>query len=186
MDILRIIEEEDLESFSFEGLKRRIGAHPETLSRALDRLEEQRIVERATDGYRLTQRGRDRAGVHPAGLAGERMTLLKTILPPSLNPESLFQALKGRWFGNLRWLGFSQANGELVMKWVTDDGGVQLDARFTQSELTIEGRLLQGNSLAGAVMAAHKLLAHISRSYSASRYGRTLFAEVFPSFFSTN
>ncbi|MDG6901667.1 MAG: hypothetical protein JRM80_06865 [Nitrososphaerota archaeon] len=182
MDILRVIEEEELESFSFEGLKRRIGAHPETLSRALGRLEEQRVVERAEDGYRLTQRGRERAGVHPAELAGERMTILRTMLPPTLSLQSLFQGLRGRWFGNLRWLGFSQANGELVMKWVTDDGRVQLDAKFDQSELTIEGRLLQKNSLAQAVTSAHSLLSHISRSYAAPGYGRTLLAEVLPSY----
>jgi len=182
LDILRVIEEEDLESFSFEGLKRRTGSHPETLSRALMRLEEQSIVERAADGYRLTPKGREQAVLHPAELEGERMTLLKTMLPPSLSPERAFQALKGRWFGSLRWLGFSQGNGELVMKWVTDDGKVQLDARFAQSELTIDGRLLQGNSIVGAVTAAHQLLAHISKAYARPRYGRALLAEVIRSY----
>jgi hypothetical protein len=181
LDILKVIEEEDLESFSFEGLKRRIGAHPETLSRALMRLEEQSILERGADGYRLTPKGREQVVLHPTELAGERMTLLKTMLPPSLNPERAFQALKGRWFGSLRWLGFSQGEGELVMKWVTDDGKVQLDARFAQSELTIEGRLLQGNSIVGAVTAAHQLLAHISRSYARPGYGKVLLAEVLQS-----
>ncbi|MDG7015762.1 MAG: hypothetical protein JRM82_00120 [Nitrososphaerota archaeon] len=186
LDILKVIEEEGLESFSFEGLKRRVGAHPETLSRALDRLEEKSIVERATDGYRLTPKGREHLMVRPAELAGERMTLLKTMLPPHLVPEQLSKVLKGKWFGNLRWLGFSQGDGELVMKWVTDDGRVQLDAKFTRSELTIEGRLLQGNNLATAVTAAHQLLAHISKSYARTGYGRVLLAEVLPPYFASN
>ena len=152
----------------------------------MDRLEEQSIIERAADGYRLTSKGHEHLMVRPAELAGERMTLLKTVLPPRLTPDRLFQALKGRWFGNLRWLGFSQGDGELVMKWVTDDGRVQLDAKFIQSELTIEGRLLQGNNLAGAVTAAHQLLAHISKSYTRTGYGRVLLAEVLPSYFTFN
>ena len=36
-NVLHIIDEEDLTSFTFEGLKRRLGMHPETLSRLIDR-----------------------------------------------------------------------------------------------------------------------------------------------------
>ncbi len=98
----------------------------------------------------------------------------------------LFSALKGKWFGSLRWLGYSRGDGAVVMKWVTDDGKVQLDARFTRLELTIEGRLLQGNELANAVRAAHQLLAHISRSYTRASPGKVLLFEVFPSYFMPN
>jgi DNA-binding MarR family transcriptional regulator len=179
-DVLKIIEEEDLASFSFEGLKRRIRAHPETLSRTLDRLEEQSIVERGADGYRVTTKGREYLAVHPIEMAEQRLTLLKTMLPPSLDLQQVFHSLKGKWFGSLRWLGYSQ-DGGLVLKWVTDDGKVQLDAKFTSADLTIDGRLLQGKDLAVAVRAAHQLLAHISRSYASTRLGRTAFFWAVPS-----
>jgi predicted transcriptional regulator len=179
LGVLRVLEEEDLTSFSFEGLKRRVGTHPETLSRVLNRLEEKSIVERAEDGYRVTNKGREFLVVHPIELAGERMTLLKTMLPPNSSLPQVFSALRGKWFGSLRWLGHSQGGGDLVMKWVTDDGKVQLDARFTPAELTIEARLLQGKELASAVRAAHQLLAHISRAYTAPARGVLLF-ETFP------
>ena len=71
------------------------------------------------------------------------------------------------------------------MKWVTDDGKVQLDARFTPGELTIEARLLQGRELAAAVRAAHQLLAHISRSYTLPSK-RVLLFEAFPSSLTPN
>ena len=186
LGILRVIEEEDLEGFSFEGLKRRISAHPETLSRALDRLQEQSFIERYEDGYRVTSRGRDRLAVHQADAAGNRLTILKTMLPPGVNQQLIFGSLKGRWFGNLRWLGYSEGGGDVVMKWVTDDGTVQLDARFARAELTVEGRLLRGKELARAVRAAHLLLAHISRAYGAPRLGRTLLFEVFPDYETPN
>ncbi len=181
MSVLRIIEEEDLTSFSFEGLKRRVRTHPETLSRVLERLEEQSIVERGEDGYLVTPKGRQYLMVHPIETSGERMTLLKTMLPSNLSLQQVFRALKGKWFSSLRWLGYSKGEGDLVMKWVTDDGKVQLDARFTPLELTIQGRLLQGKELASAVRAAHQLLAHISRSYTQTRPEGVLFFEVFPS-----
>ena len=166
MGVLRVLEEENLASFSFEGLKRRVGTHPETLSRVLGRLEEQNIVERAEDGYHLTATGREHLMVHPIESSGERLTLLKTMLPPNGSLQAVLDNLRGRWFGNLRWLGNSHGGSETVMKWVTDDGKIQLDAIFTQGELMIEARLLQGRELAGAVRAAHQLLAHISRSYT--------------------
>lgn len=185
MGVLRVLEEEDLASFSFEGLKRRVGTHPETLSRVLSRLEEQNIVERVEDGYRVTSVGKEHLTVHPAENSGERLTLLKTMLPPNWNAQSVFANLRGRWFGNLRWLGNSQGGSELVMKWVTDDGKVQLDARFTPVELTIEARLLHGRELAGAVRAAHQLLAHVSRAY-AVRPTRVLLFEAFHSALTPN
>jgi len=184
LGILRVLEEEELASFSFEGMKRRVGTHPETLSRVLDRLEEQSIVERAEDGYRVTTKGRDYLAVHPIEGAGERLTLLKTLLPPNSDLHQLFDALKGRWFGTLRWLGYSEVGGDLVMKWVTDDGKVQLNALVTQAELTIEARLLQGKELAKAVRAAHGLLAHISMA--STSHNRRLLFEVLPSPFTPN
>src|SRR5271157_1922492 len=95
MGVLRVLEEEDLTGFSFEGLKRRVGTHPETLSRVLSRLEEQNIVERAEDGYRVTTTGREHLMVHPIGNSGERLTLLKTMLPPNGNLQSVFDNLRG-------------------------------------------------------------------------------------------
>lgn len=186
LGVLRLIEEEDLEGFSFEGLKRRVSAHPETLSRVLDRLRDQSIIERYEDGYRVTERGRGHLAVHPAHTTDSRLTILKTMLPPGANQQHIFDSLKGRWFGNLRWLGYSAGGGDMVMKWVTDDGKVQLDARFAPAELTIEGRMLQGRELAGAVRAAHLLLAHISRAYRAPRLGRTLLFEAVPAYETPN
>ena len=53
-DILALIETEDLAIFTFDGLKRRTGLHSETLSRILTRLEQEGIVKKGPEGYRVT------------------------------------------------------------------------------------------------------------------------------------
>ena len=50
MEVLRFIGEEALLGFTFEGLKRSLGAHSETLSRILDRLEEGNMLEKTERG----------------------------------------------------------------------------------------------------------------------------------------
>ncbi len=53
-DVLALIETEDLATFSFDGLKRRTGLHSETLSRILARLEEEGIIKKGPEGYKVT------------------------------------------------------------------------------------------------------------------------------------
>jgi DNA-binding MarR family transcriptional regulator len=53
-DVLALIETEDLATFTFDGIKRRTGMHPETLSRILSRLEEEGIVKKVHEGYKVT------------------------------------------------------------------------------------------------------------------------------------
>jgi DNA-binding MarR family transcriptional regulator len=52
-DILELIEAEDLATFTFDGIKRRTGLHSETLSRILSRLEEEGIIKKGPDGYKV-------------------------------------------------------------------------------------------------------------------------------------
>ncbi len=169
MEVLRVIEEEKLASFTFEGLKRRINTHSETLSRILYRLEEQEILEKANEGYRVTEKGRELLGVHPLNSEEPRLMLLRTLLPPEMDMQRVFLDLKGRWFGTLRWLGYSKKGNELVLKWITDDGGIQVDATFSPSALTVEGKLLEGKDLADAIRASHQLVGYVARLYSRPR-----------------
>lgn len=164
--LLQIISDEELAGFTFEGMKRRLGTHPETLSRIIDRLEDERMLEKSDDGYRVTQKGRNSRSPRPLGSPGQRVTLLRTLLPEDADLQGVLSELKGRWFGILRWLGYSSGPDGVVLKWVTEDGGVQVDASFFSGELIVEGKLFEGRNLAEAIRAAHQLLAHISRTYS--------------------
>jgi hypothetical protein len=167
MEIVQFIAEEGLLGFTFEGLKRRLGTHPETLSRILGRLEEQRFLEKTEDGYQVTQKGREVTGLRQLSAAEARITLLKTLLPRVENPREAVLKLRGRWFGALRWLGYSDDEKGIVMKWITEDGSIQVDAIFSSGELTIEGRIREGRDLTDAIKAAHQLVSYISKAYPA-------------------
>src|SRR5579863_6443415 len=99
MEVVQFIAEEGLIGFTFEGLKRRLGTHPETLSRILDRLEDQRDLEKTDRGYRVTERGREVTGISPLSSSEGRVTLLKTLLPHVANYREAVLQLRGRWFG---------------------------------------------------------------------------------------
>ena len=64
-EVLRFLGEEDLLGFTFEGLRRRLGTHSETLSRILHRLEDQMILEKTSEGYHVTHKGKEMIGVKP-------------------------------------------------------------------------------------------------------------------------
>ena len=167
MEVVQFIAEEGLLGFTFEGMKRRLGAHPETLSRILDRLEEQHVLEKTQSGYQVTQRGREVASLRQLSASEARVTLLKTLLPRVENPREAILQLRGRWFGALRWLGYSDDEKGIGLKWITEDGSVQVDAIFNNGELTIEGRVREGRSLTDAIKAAHLLVGYISKAYPA-------------------
>ncbi len=165
MEVLRFIGEEALLGFTFEGLKRRLGAHSETLSRILDRLEDQRILEKTEQGYQVTERGREVTSLRQLAASEPRLTLLRTLLPHVENPREAVSNLRGRWFGPLRWLGYSEDEKGTSMKWITEDGSIQVDAIFSGGELTIEGRIKEGKDLTDAIRASHQLVGYISKVY---------------------
>jgi DNA-binding Lrp family transcriptional regulator len=168
-NVLHTIGEEGLSNFTFEGIKRRIGLHPETLSRILYRLEEQGLIERVVDGYNITSKGLDYLRIQPLSAEEPRIALLNTILPPDIPVQQVIHELRGRWFGILRWLGSSEDDGKSALKWITDDGGIQVEAHFSEGGLSIEAKLLREKDVNVAIMASYQLLGYISRLYSKNK-----------------
>ncbi len=170
--ILQAIQEEGLTVFTFDGLKRLLGVHQEMLSRVLDRLEEEGLVEKLPEGYRVTVRGSE---LFPRRLssAPSRIPIVQSLLPQDIDLKRIISELKGRWFGNLRWLGYSQTDEGVVLKWITEDDGIQLDAKFTDAFLSIEAKVGGGEEVSHAVKASHQLLGYISRLYDGPRRARS-------------
>ena len=164
--VLRVIGEEELEGFTFEGLKRKLGTHSETLSRILSRLEEQGLLAKGEHGYVVTELGRFMTGASQLADHGEGVVLLSTLLPEFMDNSGIVSGLMGRWFGPLRWLGYSLGETGTTLKWITENGRVQVEATFTKGELVVEGKLTGGNGLSDAISASHQLIGYISKMYT--------------------
>ncbi len=169
VDVLTFLSEEEFHFFTFEGLKRRLGLHPETLSRILDRLEAEGIVKKSSEGYTVTKEIAKHLRQQGGNGGENRLMLLQTFLPSDLPVEELISNLRGRWFGLLRWLGLSENFEGVVLKWVTEDGDIQVDAKVTMNALTIEAKFLHGYNQNLALRAAYQLMTHISKLSSRTR-----------------
>jgi DNA-binding transcriptional ArsR family regulator len=171
---VRTIEEEGLSVFTFDGLRRITGAHPETLSRSLGRLEDGGLVVKSPEGYSVTEKAREALALRPAYGGGRRVPILHTFLPYEASTGTIVSALKGRWFDTIRWVGMAETEEGLVMKWVTEDGAAMIDAKFSAGQLDIDAKVAKDSDLPKAVRAAHQLMGRISRLYSSPRPGAKL------------
>jgi DNA-binding Lrp family transcriptional regulator len=161
-DVLALIETEDLATFTFDGLKRRTGLHPETLSRILSRLEQEGIVKKVHEGYRVTPKI-TKLKLRQPSKETPTTPLIQTFLPSDLMNTQLILGLKGKWFGLLRWLGISENAQGVTLKWITEDGGIQIAANIQGTALNIEAKFLTNNDLNLALKASYQLMSLIGR-----------------------
>jgi hypothetical protein len=166
LSVLNLIGEEGLTSFTFDGLKRRLGVHSETLSRILCRLEEQGLVEKQHEGYKITAKVKEFAQQYPLSADEPRLSIMQTLLSPDSPVQQVISDISGRWFGVLRWLGYSENKEGVTLKWITEDGGVQVNAVFSDNQLSIEAKLLHEKNLNIALRASYQLIGHIAKFYS--------------------
>jgi hypothetical protein len=170
-DVLSLIDEENLTLFTFDGLKRRLGLHPETLSRILGRLEEEGMVEKTSEGYAVTPK-LTRLRLHHAYKETQSISLVQTYLPSNIATHQLISVLSGKWFGILRWLGKSETSEGISLKWVTEDGSIQIAANISGNELSIDAKFLIDTNLDLALKASYQLMAYIGKLFSGTRLAR--------------
>jgi len=169
-NVLEFLSQTPTGQVAFQGLRRRLGLHPEQLSRALHRLAEDGLVERTEHGYRATAKALTVLSPDALTHTPEGLTVLETYLPADLDVRSLVAALQGRWFGPLRWFGFSQDEGELRLWWSTEDNGIQLEVRMHQGQLRIVAHIASQNRLDEATRHAYLMFEHLSHEVSRGLY----------------
>ena len=170
-DVLALIETEDLATFTFDGLKRRSGLHSETLSRILSRLEEEGIVKKVHEGYMVNPRITELKLRSPQKET-PTTPLIQTFLPSDLMTQQLILSLKGKWFGLLRWFGISENNQGVTLKWITEDGSIQIAANIQGTALNIEAKFLTSNNVNLALKASYQLMSLIGKLCITSQSAR--------------
>jgi len=161
-EVLKLLSSEQNAHFSFQGLRRRLGLHQETLTRTLKRLEEAHVIERSPEGYKL------KGAVNNYSFAVQtNQSLAKPIidayLPSQVDVTVLFQKLRGRWFSNFRWLGYSHDGNQLSMSWISEDGRMQLQARISGGKITIGADTYTHQTESEQIAAAYQLFDHITK-----------------------
>ena len=166
VDVIQVIHIEDLTYFTFEGLKRRLKIHPETLSRILARLTEEEILEKTDNGYSLTPKGKQLMNQQNHGSAPTRTPVLQSFVPPDLSADKVVSDLKGRWFGSLRWLGYSVSQGTVELKWITTNGEIIVSAVFADGVLQIYSKAISETDFSSRLNVSYQLMGYITKLIS--------------------
>jgi predicted transcriptional regulator len=161
-EVLKLLLSEQNAHFSFQGLRRRLGLHQETLTRTLKRLEEASVIERSPEGYKLKGAGNSHVFTVQTNQSITK-PLIDAYLPSQVDVTVLFQKLRGRWFSNFRWLGYSHDGNQLSMSWISEDGRMQLQARISGGKITIGADSYTKQSESEQIAAAYQLFDHITK-----------------------
>jgi len=136
-EVLSALSEDVNTIYSFQGLRRKLGLHQEMLSRTLERLEEQDLIERTSDGYRISTSKDESQFGHAAEARPIERQVVTAHLPGRMDVDLTLDTLKGRWFHEFRWLGYSEMASGLILHWITEDGRIQLRADVSEGALSI-------------------------------------------------
>ena len=145
-------------TYTFQGMRRRLGLHQEKLTRILKRLEDDNLVLKTDDGYRVLHSSR-KASQHP----DEGEPVIRGQLPPGIDKQGLTSKLKGRWFKNFRWLGYSTSESGPCLYWITEDGKFQLVVRLAPSEILVWSHPTTETETQSPIAAGYELFDMISR-----------------------
>jgi hypothetical protein len=119
---------------AFNGLRRALDAHPESLVRSLRRLERHGVVRHEADGYVLV----DRPDVPAPPPARAPRPFAEVTLAPGVSRTELFGRLAGRWFGRLRWVGlYEPADGPWLVWSVEGAPGEQVRLGIRRGRLSL-------------------------------------------------
>ncbi len=169
-EVLEFLSQDPSSQVAFQGLRRRLGIHPEQLSRALHRLADDALVERTDVGYRVTPRALQ--VLSPGSQRSEEpgVTILQTYLPANLDLRRLVQALRGSWIGPLRWYGLSEFADGMRLAWALEDDTIRLETFIRPGQLVVTANVAGPSHLDDATRLGHLLFQHIAREASREPY----------------
>ena len=166
IDVIQVIYLEHLTYFTFAGLKRRLKIHPETLSRILVRLTDDEILEKTNNGYSLTTKGKQLLEQQNQKSTLGRVPVLQSFVPPEVSVDKIASDLKGKWFGSLRWLGYSLSEETVELKWITTNGEIIVSAVFTAGMLQIYSKALSETDFSARLSVSYQLMGYITKLIS--------------------
>ncbi len=170
-EVLEFLSKDPAAQVAFQGIRRRLGIHPEQLSRALHRLAEDDLVQKTDVGYRVSPKALTILSPREWNPDRPGATILQTHLPADVDVRALVASLRGSWIGPLRWYGIVESPDELRLSWALEDESIRLDVRVHTGQLTITSDVESHSRLDEATRLGHLLFRQIagevSRGYGA-------------------
>jgi hypothetical protein len=185
--ILLLMAQDTRSNYSFKGLIRKLNLHQQSLSRALIRLEDMKLIEKSNIGYRLTKNGESlmilllssKNGTSNLVKRGDTLLekgkeiekrngyiqLLQTYISVDVKPQEILQGLVGKWFNNLRWVGMIENEaGCYMLQWVSDDNySFQIILRVISDYLIIETNASSDKEKIEAMLGSYKIFEQIAK-----------------------
>jgi DNA-binding HxlR family transcriptional regulator len=183
--ILSLLGQETGSNYSFKGLIRKLNLHQESLTRALNRLEDLKLIEKSQIGYRLTTNGKSLMmllsstknstnnviGRGNSVLNKEKqkrngyIQLLQTYISVDVKPEEILHKLIGKWFNNLRWVGLIESEaGGYMLQWVSNDNNAfQIILRVVSNYLIIETNACSDKEKIEAMIGSYKIFEQVTK-----------------------
>jgi hypothetical protein len=146
-------------TYTFQGIKRKLGLHQEKLTRILKRLEDDNLVLKTDEGYKATHHSRRTRHV---SLNGDE-PVIQGQLPPGTNFEDFLSKVKGRWFKNFRWLGYSNNENGPSLYWITEDNRFEVKVEVTPAEIAVWSQATSPKETSSPVGAGYELFDRITR-----------------------
>ncbi len=170
-EVLEFLSRDPSAQVAFQGIRRRLGIHPEQLSRALHRLADDDLVQKTELGYRVTRKALEI--LSPGEWSPDRpgVTILQSYLPADLDLRELVGSLRGTWVGPLRWYGFSETPEGLRLSWALEDESIQIDTQVRAGHLAIVAHVASHADLDEATRLGHLLFRQIAGEVSRGPYG---------------
>ncbi len=159
--------------YTFNGLVRKLGIHQQSLARSLHRLEDAGLVKKTNSGYKLSK-NLDSILVKKSRIDLENLSkrlsrqyaafeqILQLYIPTTVNVEDIVNKLVGKWFGNLRWIGFIDGDNGYVLQWASSDKyhvNLKIVSRYAIIETDASGQKTKSES----IISAYKILEQITK-----------------------
>jgi len=143
---------------------RKLNLHQQSLTRALNRLEEIGLIQRSVNGYKLNKREQKCAiSVPDKRKRSEYKQLLQTYIPTGIQTEEIVRALNGRWFSRIRWIGLMESEIGYMLQWINEDNTFQINVRIIWDHIIIETNAVSDEDKIEAMVGSCKIFEQITK-----------------------
>jgi DNA-binding transcriptional ArsR family regulator len=188
--ILALLSEEIWSSYSFKALERKLEIHQQSLSRALKRLVDLKLIEKTSVGYKIIEKDilyssiselqndiqqEEEEEVKESLQVENKKTkkrfnqLIQIRIPIKSNIDSIINHLIRKWFGNLRWFGLVKKETGVILQWAAiskydgNDKLFQINLNIVSEYIVIESNATSDKDKVQAISYSNRLVEEITK-----------------------